>query len=230
MAISHAVGGAPQASLSSESASISVVERELPKSYLVCKRVFDVTVSSVALVVLFPLFLAIAIGVAITGGGPVLYKQGRVGRGGKIIQVLKFRTMVRNADEVLRRDPELYALYMAHLKLRNDPRVTGFGRFLRRTTLDELPQLINVFRGEMSIVGPRPIIPSEWQRYGEPISVYLQMKPGCAGIWQCSGRNELCYERRVEMDVEYYRRASGLFDLLVILKTAAAVLRGRGAY
>ena len=230
MAISHAVGDAPQASLSIESASVSAVERTLPKSYLVAKRAFDLVVSALALVLLSPLFALIALGVALTSGLPVLYKQGRVGKGGKIIQVLKFRTMVKNADDVLKRDPELYAQYKASLKLRNDPRVTRLGRFLRRTTLDELPQLINVFKGDMSIVGPRPIIPTEWERYGEPIALYLSMKPGCAGIWQCSGRNELCYERRVEMDVEYYLRASAVFDLCVIVRTAAAVLRGRGAF
>ena len=229
MAISHAVREATDVVGTSEAAREQVLVRHRRRSYAVAKRVFDVIVSSVALIVLSPLFLIISLCVALTGGLPVLYKQPRVGKGGKTIHVLKFRTMVHNADALLEKDPELRQAYEENFKLKDDPRITKLGKILRRTTLDELPQLINVFKGDMSIVGPRPIIERELERYGDACEMYLAMTPGCAGIWQCSGRNELAYEQRVEMDVEYYWRASFFFDLSLVLRTIVAMITRHGA-
>jgi Undecaprenyl-phosphate galactose phosphotransferase WbaP len=167
-------------------------------------------------------------------GGPVIYRHRRVGRNGKVFECLKFRTMVPNAEQVLRevleRHPELKAEWLRDHKLRNDPRVTTLGRFLRRTSLDELPQLWNVVRGEMSLVGPRPVVREELMRYGRNLRVYLSAKPGITGLWQVMGRNDTDYRRRVAMDVCYVRNQNLLLDLYILLKTTRVVLGGGGAY
>jgi exopolysaccharide production protein ExoY len=147
---------------------------------------------------------------------------------------LKFRTMIPNADQVLRdlleSDPELRAEWVRDHKLRNDPRVTRLGRFLRRTSLDELPQLLNVLRGEMSLVGPRPVVREELLRYGRNVNTYLAAKPGITGLWQVTGRNDTDYRRRVVLDTYYVRNQNLLLDLYILLKTTGVVLGGSGAY
>lgn len=197
--------------------------------YQVVKRIFDFFASLSALILLFPVFLIISIAIAFTEGLPVVFKQQRVGKGGKLFYIYKFRTMVKNADEVLKRDPVLWAEFQKTYKLENDPRISRMGRFLRKSTLDELPQLFNVLCGSMSVVGPRPIVEPELEKYGDHQDLYLAMKPGCAGLWQCSGRSNTSYDERVALDSDYYQRAGLRCDLWVIFKTLGAVFTGKGA-
>jgi exopolysaccharide production protein ExoY len=197
------------------------------------KRVLDLLGAVVLTVVFSPLMLAIFL-LMRRSGGSVIYRHRRVGRDGKFFDCLKFRTMVPNADQVLRdlleRDPALKAEWVRDHKLRNDPRITRLGRFLRRTSLDELPQIWNVVRGEMSLVGPRPVIREELLRYGRNVGAYLAAKPGITGLWQVTGRNNTDYRRRVVLDTYYVRNQNLLLDLFILLKTTGVVLRGNGAY
>jgi len=199
----------------------------------VTKRILDV-VGAVVLGLVFAPLIVVIVFLLRRGGGPVIYRHRRVGRGGQMFSCLKFRTMVPNADQVLRdlleSNPELQAEWVRDHKLRNDPRVTGIGRFLRRTSLDELPQLVNVLRGEMSLVGPRPVVREELLRYGRSVGTYLAAKPGITGLWQVTGRNDTDYRRRVVLDTYYVRNQTLLLDLYILLKTTAVVLGGSGAY
>ncbi len=197
--------------------------------YQVGKRLFDIVVSVVALVALSPIFLIVSILVLFSGGFPIVYKQTRVGRNGKLFKIYKFRTMVKNAEEVLRDRPELLEEYRRTYKIANDPRVSRIGHVLRMSTLDELPQLFNVIRGDMSLVGPRPVVPPELEKFGEDQNIYLYMKPGCAGLWQCSGRSDLTYEERIRFDLLYCRKASLRYDFLILCRTFLAILLQRGA-
>jgi exopolysaccharide production protein ExoY len=167
-------------------------------------------------------------------GGPVLFRHMRVGRGGRQFVCYKFRTMVPNAEQVLDKlfecTPSLRAEWILHHKLRDDPRVTRIGYFLRRTSLDELPQLWNVLMGDMSLVGPRPIVHDEIFRYGRAIRHYLAVKPGLTGLWQVSGRNDIGYCRRVALDRAYAMRSSLRLDIWILLQTAKAITGQRGAY
>lgn len=197
--------------------------------YQFCKRVFDIVVSLTMILLFFPLLVMVGLIIAVTDGAPIVFRQNRVGRHGRTFPILKFRTMVKNAEEVLRARPELWEEYQKHYKIKEDPRISKVGLFLRHTTLDELPQLFNVLKGEMSIVGPRPIVEPELAMFGEAKDVYLKMKPGCAGLWQCSGRSWTTYEERVAMESAYFERASFWFDIKILLKTVVAVLLRRGA-
>ncbi|HUN74972.1 MAG TPA: sugar transferase [Steroidobacteraceae bacterium] len=197
------------------------------------KRLLDILGAIVLGLVFLPLMLVI---VVLLGreGGPAIYRHRRIGRDGRAFECLKFRSMVPDADRVLRelleRQPELKAEWVRDHKLRGDPRVTALGRFLRRTSLDELPQLWNVLRGEMSLVGPRPVVREELMRYGRSLPVYLSAKPGITGLWQVTGRNDTDYRRRVALDVYYVRKQNLLLDLYILLKTTRVVLGGGGAY
>lgn len=166
--------------------------------------------------------------------GSVIYKHRRVGRDGRMFECLKFRTMVPNADQVLRelleKDPKLKAEWVQDHKLRRDPRVTRLGHFLRRTSLDELPQLWNVVRGEMSLVGPRPVIREELLRYGRNVGAYLTAKPGITGLWQVKGRNDTDYRRRVVLDTYYVCNHDVFLDIYILFRTVGVVLAGSGAY
>lgn len=197
------------------------------------KRVLDV-VGAIILGLVFAPLIVVIVFLLRRGGGAVIYRHRRVGRGGQMFSCLKFRTMVPNADQVLRElledNPELQAEWVRDHKLRHDPRVTGIGRFLRRTSLDELPQLLNVLRGEMSLVGPRPVVREELLRYGRSVGTYLAAKPGITGLWQVTGRNDTDYRRRVVLDTYYVRNQTLLLDLYILLKTTAVVLGGNGAY
>jgi exopolysaccharide production protein ExoY len=204
-----------------------------PSSGAVTKRLLDV-VGAIVLGVVFSPLIVVIVFLMRRGGGSVIYKHRRVGRGGHMFACLKFRTMVPNADQVLRdlleNDPELHAEWVRDHKLRHDPRVTRLGRFLRRTSLDELPQLVNVLRGEMSLVGPRPVVREELLRYGRNVGTYLAAKPGITGLWQVTGRNDTDYRRRVVLDTYYVRNQNLLLDLYILVKTTGVVLGGNGAY
>lgn len=196
------------------------------------KRIFDTFVASFLLVVLSPILLAIAIMVR-RGGGPALYRHKRVGFEGRSFGCIKFRSMDVNGDRILKdllaNDADVAAEWAATQKLRNDPRITPIGRFLRNTSLDELPQLLNVLRGEMSLVGPRPVVHSELSFYGDNTAYYMQARPGLTGLWQVSGRSDTTYEQRVRLDVWYVRNWTLWHDLAILMKTIPVVLFRRGA-
>ncbi|MFM7086580.1 MAG: sugar transferase [Cyanobium sp.] len=200
------------------------------------KRAGDIVFSLAVLSLGSPLFLVLAVLVKLTSRGPIFYVQQRVGRDYRSFGCIKFRTMRRDADKVLHdlllSSPDLEAEFRSDFKLRNDPRITRLGTFLRRSSLDELPQFFNVLRGQMSIVGPRPIVRKEIPRYGDLMAEVLSLRPGITGLWQVSGRNNLSYQQRVDLDIRYARHRSVLLDLRIILKTVAVVLdpRDRGAY
>lgn len=201
--------------------------------YAPVKRILDVLGAIVLAIVFSPLILAIAV-LMHREGGSIIYKHRRIGRDGRAFECLKFRTMVPNAEQVLRevleRDPAMKAEWVRDHKLRCDPRVTRLGRFLRRTSLDELPQLWNVMRGEMSLVGPRPVVREELLRYGRNVRTYLSAKPGITGLWQVKGRNDTDYRRRVVLDTYYVRNQNLMLDLYILFKTTRVVLGGSGAY
>lgn len=196
------------------------------------KRAQDLTIAILALLFFGPLMILIACGVALTG--PVLFSQERIGRNGQLFRCYKFRTMAVDAEQrladLLANDPEARREWATMRKLTRDPRITAAGRFLRLSSLDELPQLFNVLRGEMSVVGPRPIVSSEGEMYGRYIHDYCRVKPGLTGMWQVSGRNGTTYRRRVALDVYYSRHANLGLDLQIILKTIPAVLKADGVY
>lgn len=194
------------------------------------KRALDILVSSTALLTLAPVLALTALAIKLDSRGPVIFRQPRIGKDGKPFTMLKFRSMTMDAEA--RRDDLLDTSDRSGVcfKARRDPRVTRVGRFIRRASIDELPQILNVLRGEMSIVGPRPALPSEVRNY--PVRAYgrLAVKPGITGIWQVSGRADIGFDQMVEMDLDYARRASVVLDFALILKTFGAVLTGRGAY
>lgn len=197
-------------------------------------RLFDLTLAACAIVAFFPLLILITSAIRLTSPGPVLFKQERIGRDGKVFRCLKFRSMVCNAgeilDELLRNNPDARAEWARDQKLRNDPRITRVGQFLRKSSLDELPQLFNVLLGQMGVVGPRPIIAQEIPRYGQHFAGYTSVRPGITGLWQVSGRNDLPYETRVRLDTFYARRKSLGYDLSICLRTIPAVLQSKGTY
>jgi Undecaprenyl-phosphate galactose phosphotransferase WbaP len=198
------------------------------------KRALDWTLALIGAVFVAPLVIAIGALVKLNSRGPVFYRHLRIGEGARTFRAWKFRTMVDNADEVLQRclreNAELREEWEADRKLRNDPRVTTIGRFLRRTSFDELPQIWNVIRGEMSFVGPRPIVHEEVEKYGEEFDLYQKVRPGITGLWQVSGRNDITYRKRVAMDVHYVRNWSVWLDVYLLAKTVGVVLRRQGAY
>ena len=198
------------------------------------KRVFDlVLVAFLGLLALVPGVL-IALAIAIDSRGPVFFAHRRAGEARRTFRLWKFRSMVRDADALLerylRQHPERASEWEHTHKLKDDPRVTRVGRFLRKTSLDELPQLWNVLRGDMSMVGPRPIVAAEVAKYGPAFGLYSQVLPGLTGLWQVSGRNDTQYGRRVELDCHYIRNWSATRDLEILVRTAGVIVRGRGAY
>ena len=194
----------------------------------------DILLASLVLLFFAPLFLVLVALVKLTSRGPAIYGHPRVGYDGRSFTCLKFRSMVANGDEALRRhlaeNPAARREWELSRKLRHDPRVTLVGRFLRKSSLDELPQLINVLRGDMSIVGPRPIVTAELVRYGQDATQYCSTRPGITGLWQISGRSDTGYEERVTLDVTYVRQWSLRQDLRIIMLTIPAVLLQRGSY
>jgi Undecaprenyl-phosphate galactose phosphotransferase WbaP len=198
------------------------------------KRALDLLLCAAGAAVVVPLTALIALAIRLESRGPAFYSHERVGRGGKPFRAWKFRSMVVDAEralaEHLERHPELRAEWERDRKLRDDPRVTRVGRFLRRTSLDELPQLWNVVRGEMSLIGPRPIVREEVERYADMIEMYVRVRPGISGLWQVSGRSDTTYAERVALDSYYVRNWSVWLDLFILAKTVRVVLLGKGAY
>lgn len=198
------------------------------------KRSFDVTAAALALIAFSPIFLMIMALVKFSDGGNVFYGHRRIGHNGRYFHCLKFRTMVVNGDEVLRRylnaNPQAAEEWRMTRKLKTDPRVTAVGAVLRKLSLDELPQLLNILRGEMSVVGPRPVVDEELGLYDASAVFYLRTRPGLTGLWQISGRNDVSYERRIAFDRHYVENWSFLSDVWIIVKTVPAVCFSRGSY
>lgn len=205
----------------------------LPPLSQALKRGFDVALSALIIVAFVPLLALVGAALS-TQGWPIVIRHRRVGCGGRTFPCLKFRTMVVDAEAVLNRhlseNPAARAEWEATHKLKDDPRVTALGRVLRKSSLDELPQLINVLRGEMSLVGPRPIVPAEVRHYGADIAIYQSVRPGLTGAWQISGRSDVSYERRVALDRTYVSEQSFRRDLAILALTIPAVLKSKGSY
>jgi exopolysaccharide production protein ExoY len=198
------------------------------------KRSLDVALAILLLLLLVPLICLIAIAIKLSDGGPILFSHSRVGRGGREFSCLKFRTMVVDSEKVLCRhlakNSDAAREWRDSHKLRKDPRITWLGAGLRKSSLDELPQLVNILRGEMSFVGPRPIVKAEIPKYGDCMAQYLRARPGLTGLWQVSGRNDIDYERRVRLDRDYIENWSFQRDLAILARTFFVVLRSRGSY
>jgi len=194
------------------------------------KDLFDRSVAALSLLAISPLLLAIAVAIRLSDNGPMLFTQTRVGKGGETFKIYKFRTMVVDAEARL---AELRAKNESDgvlFKIRNDPRITGVGVWLRRWSLDELPQLFNVILGEMSLVGPRPALPSEAEQYADHVRRRLVVKPGLTGLWQVSGRSNLTWEESVRLDIRYVENWSFALDLQIMWKTLTVIIKGSGAY
>jgi exopolysaccharide biosynthesis polyprenyl glycosylphosphotransferase len=194
------------------------------------KAVFDVSLAGLLLVLLAPLLLAIAVWIRLDTGGPVFFRQHRVGRGGETFRMYKFRTMHVDAEQRLQAMRGQNEFAGVLFKIRADPRVTRAGRVLRRHSLDELPQLINVLLGEMSLVGPRPPLHNEVEQYPQDMRRRLVVKPGMTGLWQVSGRSDLSWEDSIRLDLQYVENWSLTVDLVILMRTALVVMRGAGAY
>ena len=197
-------------------------------------RLLDLVLIFSSLPIMAPLILCILIAIKLDSKGSVFYRQSRIGKEGREFKVIKFRTMVENADGVLvkclEENPELLAEWNLNHKLKDDPRITRVGKILRKLSIDELPQLWNVIKGEMSLVGPRPIVAAEIERYADRIKYYNQVPPGITGLWQVSGRNDVNYEQRVRLDEYYVRNRSIWLNIYILIRTASVVLRRQGAY
>ncbi len=218
---------------SSETIVLRIPNNLAKRSTRFVKRTFDIIVSSLLLVFLSPLFLGIWL-IIKKDGGSAVYNQVRVGRNRNVFKCYKFRTMVPNSQEVLRalleKDKEARKQWKKEFKLKNDPRITQIGHFLRKTSLDELPQLWNVLKGDMSLVGPRPVTRQELKYYGDDIIYYQMVRPGLSGLWQVSGRNDIDYATRVYLDAWYVKNWSLWNDMVILAKTVNIVLKRKGAY
>ncbi len=203
-----------------------------PREWVI--RVLDVAIAVTLLICFLPLMLLLSGLVYLSDPGPVIFAHKRIGRGGQLFRVYKFRSMVQDAqarlEHLLKTDPEARECWEREHKLRVDPRITPFGRFLRKSSLDELPQLFNVLKGEMSLIGPRPICIEEARRYGRYLTEYCSVRPGISGLWQVSGRNDVSYRRRVALDVIFVRKNTVEMYFWVLLRTLPAALSARGSY
>lgn len=202
--------------------------------YLFFKRLTDIVLSLGALIVFSPIFLFIFIASRFgKNKGPVFFKQVRIGKNGKPFKIYKFRSMVVGADELLHQNHELYAKYVKNnykLEPDEDPRVTKLGAWLRRTSIDEIPQFINTLKGDMSIIGPRPVVKEELKEYGDRVDKFLSVKPGAMGLWQASGRSNVGYPERCDMELSYVDNASYWFDCKIMFKNIISIFKHTGAY
>lgn len=194
------------------------------------KRIADIFCSAIAIILLSPLFIIISIAIKATSEGPVIFVHKRVGKNGKEIGIYKFRSMVVNAEALIEKfTPEQKEEFQKNFKLENDPRITKIGKFLRKTSLDELPQLFNILKGDLSIVGPRPVMEVETEIYGKYKDMLLSVKPGLTGFWAANGRSDTSYKKRRAMEIYYVKNRSLLFDIKIIFKTIISVFTGKGA-
>src|SRR5919197_328350 len=211
-----------------KSATPPLHEAALQRRALRGKRIFDLVFAVLISPLLAPFFLVIPLAIWWESGRPIFFRHTRLGKGGRIFGMWKFRSMINGADKVLEQlldnDPSAKREFAKRFKLRGDPRITRVGHFLRRTSLDELPQVWNVLKGEMSWVGPRPIVDAETHMYGPYLTILLSVNPGVTGLWQVSGRSDLSYNQRVKLDMQYIDRASLWLDLKLILRTIFAVI------
>lgn len=204
-----------------------VIEKKIYKKI---KRIMDIVFATIGLIVLLPVFAIIAIAIKLESKGKVFFKHTRIGRNGEIIKIYKFRSMVENAEELIQNfTPEQMKEYKENFKLTDDPRITKIGKFLRKTSLDELPQIINIIKGELSIIGPRPVVQDELEKYGENAGKFLSVTPGLTGYWAANGRSDTTYEQRMEMELYYVDNISFKMDLKIFFKTIGAVLKREGA-
>jgi len=213
---------------------LEVEQNLLNPLQMAAKRLLDLLLVLFGSLVILPFFLLIILAIRLESRGPAIYRQQRIGKNRRPFYVYKFRTMVANAEELLAellvKDCDLCAEWEQSHKLKNDPRITRVGRFLRKTSLDELPQFYNIWRGEMSFVGPRPIVEDEVQHYNKVFDLYTQVKPGITGMWQISGRSDTSYDYRVQLDEYYIRHWSIWMDIYILIKTVWKVLKRDGAY
>lgn len=226
--------GAASSSIKGKRPSLALWDSRLQYWQIVLKRTIDIMGALVGLILLLPVGLIVALFIKFTSRGPLLYKQVRVGKDERRFAMLKFRSMYADADvllkEILEADPELREEYARFHKLRNDPRITPVGRVIRKYSIDELPQLWNVLKGEMSLVGPRPYMPSElYKMRGRGARTILSVRPGLTGLWQTGGRNKLLFYERLELDVEYVERWSLWLDACLLWRTIPVILKGEGA-
>lgn len=198
--------------------------------YRTCKRLFDVVASACGLVLLSPVFLATAIAIKLDDGGPVFYNQERIGKDGKPFKMYKFRSMKVNADQEIEKLQKHNEVDGAMFKMKNDPRITRVGKFIRKTSIDEFPQLLNVLLGQMSIVGPRPPLPREVAEYTDYDKQRLYVRPGCTGLWQVTVRNSVGFHEMVNIDLDYIKRRSFHLDLEIMLKTIKVIFVPNTAY
>lgn len=212
---------------------VALLNRDKIKSRFIyhgVKRVFDFFAATCGIIILSPLMIIIAVLIKAEDHGPIFYKQVRVGKNGKIFEMYKFRSMFVNADKMLDRLKDQNDVDGPMFKMKKDPRVTKVGYFIRKHSLDELPQFLNVLRGDMSLVGPRPPLPSEVEEYSEYDKQRLFVMPGCTGLWQATERNEVGFNEMVQLDIEYIQKAGFLFDLWIIWKTVKIVIKPNGSY
>lgn len=200
------------------------------KPYGYVKRTADIVISSVSIILLLPVFLIIALLIKIESKGPVFFVHTRIGKNGKKIKLLKFRTMVQNAEDLINNfTPEQMKEFKENFKLANDPRVTKIGKILRKTSLDELPQLFNILKGELSIIGPRPVVNEELEKYKENKEKFLSVTPGLTGYWAVNGRSNTTYEQRMQMELYYIDNVSCKLDIKIFFETIIAVFKKQGA-
>ena len=200
------------------------------KVYKAIKRVFDIVFSLIGMVLLSPVFFIIAVIIKLDSKGPVFFVHSRIGEKGKPIGIYKFRTMVNNAEDLIKSfTPEQKEEFERSYKLEDDPRITKVGDFLRKTSLDELPQILNILKGELSIIGPRPIVENELEKYGDNKDKFLSARPGLTGYWAANGRSDISYEDRMEMELYYVDNMSFKLDVKIFFKTIFAVIKKEGA-
>ncbi len=198
--------------------------------YLYVKRALDIIISLIGLILLSPVFIIISLAIKLESKGPVFFGHTRIGKNGKTIKIYKFRSMVQNAEDLIKNfTPEQMKEYKENYKLTNDPRITKVGNFLRKTSLDELPQLVNIIKGDLSIIGPRPVVAEELKKYEENIDKFLSVTPGLTGYWAANGRSNTSYEERMKMELYYIDNMSFMMDIKVFFKTIVSVLKKDGA-
>ena len=198
--------------------------------YLYVKRALDIIISLIGLILLSPVFIIISLAIKLESKGPVFFFFFCIGKNGKTIKIYKFRSMVQNAEDLIKNfTPEQMKEYKENYKLTNDPRITKVGNFLRKTSLDELPQLVNIIKGDLSIIGPRPVVAEELKKYEENIDKFLSVTPGLTGYWAANGRSNTSYEERMKMELYYIDNMSFMMDIKVFFKTIVSVLKKDGA-